>query len=105
METFFGRVPAEYMDSSGDYFFNADGGAYYYKATLCNCDEQVILQDTAGRYVPIDMSSMKDAAMAFAMLAKRIEAEEKAQEAYDEVLDEFRSEIVQNVQDWNELRA
>lgn len=105
METFFGRVPAEYLSESNDYFFGLKDVAYYFKATLCHCNEQVVLQDTAGRYIPIDVEYVKDLAFAFTMLGKRIEAEKQAEQAYEDTLNSYVAEIEQNTADWNLIRA
>jgi hypothetical protein len=105
MKTFFGRVPTEFLDMSGDYFYASNGTAYYYKATLNLEEEHVYLEDTCGRCVPMDLETIRDAAMALTMLSKRIKAQETAEKAYNEVINDYMNEISQNTEDWNDLRA
>ena len=98
----FGRVPAENLIYSSDYFEH-NGNSYYFSLTVA--EDQVYLEDTCGRMVPLDLDVLKDAAMSFTMAAKIVESQDAAIAAYDEVINDYRNEIEQTVTDWNTIRA
>lgn len=70
---YFGQVPAIYLDQVE--YFEFEGRYFYYRITLTE-EQEVHIEDSVGRYVPIDPESLE--AFALAMNVAMVQMDDQA---------------------------
>ena len=86
MEILFGKVPAEDRDDTD--FVSETGEHFYFRATLA--DDDFIIEDTIGRYIPISRDNLKGLELAAFAAIKTVGAEKEADDLFDKRVREIR---------------
>ncbi len=89
METYFGKATEEDLEISGTAeFFEKDGNYYYYKL-VCN-DEGFVIEDTCGRYLPLDKDCANEFATMGFVVSKYFDAHKEAESLLSKRLDQLQ---------------
>lgn len=77
MQVYFSEVPSDILNDFGNEdYFQKDGKFFYFLLTLD--DDGIYIEDTIGRYVPIDIEAIEQLAVGLDMCLRRIDAVTRA---------------------------
>lgn len=96
MQVYFSEVPSDILNDFGNEdYFQKDGKFYYFLLTLD--EDGIFIEDTIGRYVPIDAEAIGQLAVGLDMCLRRINAVNHA----NKILQDNEEQLT-NIQDnWN----
>lgn len=74
MNFLLGQIPKEHLDDCEEHFTGTNGAQFYFRARLD--EDGIFIEDTIGRFLPIDAAQFSCFAKMFANLADYVEAKE-----------------------------
>lgn len=96
MQVYFSEVPSDIRyDFGNEEYFQKDGKFYYFLLTLD--EDGIYIEDTIGRYVPIDTEAIEQLAVGLDMCLRRIDAVNRA----NKIMADSDEQLLSIQDNWN----